>query len=166
MSRVLATLMLLLVAGCSTAVVQPPSAAEPPALPGTTAVAQHPGAGDRGSAAQPSVTPAAATPAASDQLAAVPGAAQDPRPWLQFGMVMRVRPGSIGAADDGSTEEAMVLQILLDSGDTLGVTQALSQAGRLAEGDRVRVLRIGDFTRVTFWPYGHYSVPGALPPAQ
>lgn len=79
-----------------------------------------------------------------------------PVQWVQFGMVLAVHstPSQQG---DGTRDENLAMRILLDSGEALDVVQPLSQAGRLNEGDRVRVLRIGGFTRVTFWPYGNFS---------
>ena len=53
----------------------------------------------------------------------------------------------------GLSEPGMQLDIVLDNGDSLVVEQAVSQAGELRVGDRVRVLQIGAYSRVTFWPY-------------
>jgi len=152
MTRVLATLMLALwVAGCSTIADQPPPdqrSSEPTSNAPKTAEQ----GGEGSSTAVPSTTdPAAAAPKATE-----------PASWVQFGMVLRVTPSTLPGSD-GAMDPAMALEILLDSGASLMVVQAVSQAGRLAVGDRVRILRIGGFTRVTFWPYGNFSAPGANP---
>lgn len=72
--------------------------------------------------------------------------------WVQFGIVQWISPATV-TTETGVAEEAMQLSILMDTGEELTVVQAVSQAGTFSVGDRVRLLRIGDFTRVTFWPY-------------
>ncbi|WP_210396171.1 hypothetical protein [Motiliproteus sediminis] len=83
-------------------------------------------------------------------------AATAPVQWVQFGMVLSVSSVEVEQGD-GANEEALDMRILLDSGEALDIVQPVSQAGRLNRGDRVRVLRIGGFSRVTFWPYGNFS---------
>lgn len=140
MCRFLAALALLLVVGCVSN-PQPPPAGDYPDADSNSKTAPQ-------SAAQP------AKGALSIHVE------QEPQSWVQFGILVRVIPTQLPSTE-GQEEEAMRLQILLDSGVTLLLTQAISQAGKLAEGDRVRVLQIGDFVRVTFWPYGNFSAPGS-----
>lgn len=85
-------------------------------------------------------------------------AVETPAPWVQFGMVLDVRESRV-RTPEGDNEAGMAMTILMDSGERLQVVQAYSQAGRLEEGDRVRVVRIGEFTQVTFWPYGELYAP-------
>lgn len=82
--------------------------------------------------------------------------ASAPDQWVQFGMVLSASETEV-VNPEGGREPGQMLHILFDSGETMDVAQPLSQAGRLSQGDRVRVLRIGGFTRVTFWPYGNFS---------
>jgi outer membrane lipoprotein SlyB len=72
--------------------------------------------------------------------------------WVRFGVLLVVQP--IGLTDsEGREESAMRMEVVLDDGRSVVVEQPLSQAGELNVGDRVRLLRIGDFSQVTFWPY-------------
>lgn len=86
-------------------------------------------------------------------------------PWVQFGTVVwRVDvllPST--SSTEGVTEPAMNLTIRMDFGEEIQLVQAVSQAGRLSVGDRVRVLKIGDFTRVTYWPYNQGQSSPATP---
>ncbi|WP_207062018.1 hypothetical protein [Motiliproteus sp. SC1-56] len=72
--------------------------------------------------------------------------------WVQFGIVEWISAAQAKTAE-GTPEEAMKLSIRMDSGEEIEVVQAVSQAGRFNVGDRVRVLHIGEFYRVTYWPY-------------
>ncbi|MEH6824915.1 MAG: hypothetical protein V7629_13500 [Motiliproteus sp.] len=72
--------------------------------------------------------------------------------WIVFGVVLGMQPILIEGSGD-QTEPGMWLDIVLDDGSSLLVKQPLSQAGELKPGNRVRVLRIGGYSRVTYWPY-------------
>lgn len=79
--------------------------------------------------------------------------------WVQFGVVEWVTPTTLERGGDDA-EAAMNLNIRLDTGEEMTVVQAVSQAGRFEVGDRVRLLQIGDFTRITYWPYASRSTQG------
>ena len=72
-------------------------------------------------------------------------------PWISFGVVLTQQ--SIIMESEGQSAPGMRLSIVFDDGRRLVVEQLLSQAGELAAGQRVRVLQIGDYSRVTYWPY-------------
>jgi outer membrane lipoprotein SlyB len=76
---------------------------------------------------------------------------QQSEAWVQFGVVFEVQ--AIDIDRDGRSGAGMRLEVVLDNGRSLVVEQLLSQAGELRVGDRVRVLQIGGYSRVTFWPY-------------
>ena len=74
--------------------------------------------------------------------------------WVFFGVVLAVQPVSeVSGASGDRSEPGMRMDILLDDGRSVLVEQLLSHAGKLAAGDRVRVLQIGGYSRVTYWPY-------------
>ncbi|MEH6472373.1 MAG: hypothetical protein V7752_14080 [Halopseudomonas sp.] len=85
----------------------------------------------------------------SDAVVVTQGSASQ---WTQFGVLLAVMPIQL-TGSDGKSEAGMRMDIVLDDGSSLVVEQALSQAGELHEGNRVKVLRIGGYSRVTFWPY-------------
>jgi len=72
-------------------------------------------------------------------------------PWISFGVVLTQQ--SIIMESEGQSAPGMRLSIVFDDGRRLMVEQLLSQAGELAAGQRVRVLQIGGYSRVTYWPY-------------
>lgn len=72
--------------------------------------------------------------------------------WIVFGVVLALQPIQIEGSGD-QREPGMRLDIVLDDGHSLLVEQPLSQAGELSPGNRVRVLQIGGYSRVTYWPY-------------
>lgn len=72
--------------------------------------------------------------------------------WLRFGVLLRAQRQQLSGSD-GVLEPGMRMEIVLDDGRSIVVEQPVSQAGELHPGDRVRVLRIGGYSQVTFWPY-------------
>jgi hypothetical protein len=79
--------------------------------------------------------------------------------WVQFGALLAVQRVELAGAD-GVLEPGMRMEVVLDSGRSVVVEQPLSQAGELSPGDRVRLLKIGSYSQVTFWPYHNDSDSG------
>ncbi len=90
----------------------------------------------------------ATDPEASDSVVSQDSGSQ----WIQFGVLLTVQPVELLSAE-GERESGMRMEVVLDDGRSLVVEQSVSQAGALNPGDRVRLLQIGGYSQVTFWPY-------------
>lgn len=62
--------------------------------------------------------------------------------------------------EHATRKQGQEITVQLDEGGTIAVVQEVDQAGTFNPGDRVRLLRIGDYTRVTYWPYNQSSPYG------
>ncbi len=78
-----------------------------------------------------------------------------PQQWVEFGLLQEVEVRHVQEQNGGQNQqvEVMGLVIQLDSGQIVTLSQPTERAGELKAGSRVRVLRIGGFSQVTYWPY-------------
>ncbi len=91
----------------------------------------------------------------SDQALSTHVETAQPRQWVEFGLLQEVEVRHVQEQSGGQSRlvEMMGLVIQLDSGQVITLSQPTEHAGELTPGSRVRVLRIGGFSQVTYWPY-------------
>jgi outer membrane lipoprotein SlyB len=59
--------------------------------------------------------------------------------------------------EQATRAQGLEITVRMDHGGFISVVQEVSQEGALRAGDRVRLLRNGDSTRVAYWPYQNYA---------